>query len=95
MSPSPVVREVAAPRRGAIAATAGQTQSETRSSMGPVGQVKSTHAQTDRQTEKQTDRERDRQKDGDVERQTAYRICLYYIELAIGIVVSVVDLVLL
>ena len=39
MSPSPVVRETTAPRRGAIAPAALQTQSETRSSMGPVGQV--------------------------------------------------------
>merc|ERR1719330_501707 len=39
MSPSPVVREVGTPRRGAIAPVAGQTQSETRSSMGPVGQI--------------------------------------------------------
>ena len=76
MSPSPVVREVAAPRRGAIAAAAGQTQSETRSSMGPVGQVKRktlgqtrTEMQTEKLTERQTERLRERQKDGDVQRQ--------------------------
>ena len=60
MSPSPVVREVAAPRRGAIAAAAGQTQSETRSSMGPVGQVKRKtlgQKRTEMQTERLTDRE--------------------------------------
>ena len=68
MSPSPVVREVAAPRRGAIAAAAGQTQSETRSSMGPVGQVKrKTLGQT--RTEMQTERQTERQTDGDVQRQ--------------------------
>ena len=48
MAPSPVVREVVAPRpvkevtpprRGCIAAVPGQTQSETRTSMGSVGQV--------------------------------------------------------
>ena len=56
MTPSPVVREVPAPRRGAIAAAAGQTQSETRSSMGPVGQVKrQTHGQTE--TDKDIDRQ--------------------------------------
>ena len=56
MSPSPVVRELAAPRRGAIAPAAGQTQSETRSSMGPVGQVKKrTDGQTDKH--KETDRQ--------------------------------------
>ena len=58
MSPSPVVREVAAPRRGAIAPVAGQTQSETRSSMGPVGQVKrKTYVQRKRQRDRQTDRQ--------------------------------------
>ena len=68
MSPSPVVREVAAPRRGAIAAAAGQTQSETRSSMGPVGQVKRktlgqkrTEMQTEKLTERQTERLTDRE----------------------------------
>ena len=46
MAPSPVVREVVRPvkevtppRRGCIAAVPGQTQSETRTSMGSVGQV--------------------------------------------------------
>ena len=54
MSPSPVVRELAAPRRGAIAPAAGQTQSETRSSMGPVGQVKKGHMDKQRHTKRQT-----------------------------------------
>jgi hypothetical protein len=39
MAPSPVVTAVSPPRRGCLAATPGQTQSETRSSMGAVGQV--------------------------------------------------------
>ena len=50
MAPSPVVvrqvtaprpvKEVTPPRRGCIAAVPGQTQSETRTSMGSVGQVR-------------------------------------------------------
>ena len=68
MSPSPVVRETTAPRRGAIAPAALQTQSETRSSMGPVGQVgirenekgdtteeTQTHIGTDTDTDADTD----------------------------------------
>ena len=63
MSPSPVVREVGAPRRGAIAPVAGQTQSETRSSMGPVGQVKrKTDRQTDKKRQRKTDRHTKRQR---------------------------------
>ena len=64
MSPSPVVRETTAPRRGAIAPAALQTQSETRSSMGPVGQVgirenEEGNTKEERQTHRETDRDRD------------------------------------
>ena len=64
MSPSPVVRETTAPRRGAIAPAALQTQSETRSSMGPVGQVgirenEEGNTKEERQTHRETDRDTD------------------------------------
>ena len=58
MSPSPVVRETTAPRRGAIAPAALQTQSETRSSMGPVGQVGREYEEGD--TKEGTQKHRDR-----------------------------------
>ena len=67
MSPSPVVREVGAPRRGAIAPVAGQTQSETRSSMGPVGQVK---RKTDKQTDTKTQRQTQTHKEAETDTQT-------------------------
>ena len=68
MSPSPVVRETTAPRRGAIAPAALQTQSETRSSMGPVGQVgirENEEGNTKKET--QTHRGTDTDKDADTD----------------------------
>ena len=68
MSPSPVVRETTAPRRGAIAPAALQTQSETRSSMGPVGQVGiREYEKGDTKEERQTHRETDRDRDTDTD----------------------------
>ena len=65
MSPSPVVRETTAPRRGAIAPAALQTQSETRSSMGPVGQVGRKNEKGDTKEERQTHRGTDTDTDTD------------------------------
>ena len=65
MSPSPVVRETTAPRRGAIAPAALQTQSETRSSMGPVGQVGRKNEKGDTKEEMQTHRGTDTDTDTD------------------------------
>ena len=65
MSPSPVVRETTAPRRGAIAPAALQTQSETRSSMGPVGQVGRENEKGDTKEERQTHRGTDTDTDTD------------------------------
>ena len=67
MSPSPVVRETTAPRRGAIAPAALQTQSETRSSMGPVGQVGRKNGEGDTKEETQTQRGTDTDADTDTD----------------------------